>query len=165
MPHMSGGELALLTGLLSGGFALLGVGATTWNANRREDARFRRETALELAGTERLIWGDSWVELNVNLKRHETRLGIAGVPEDLIEAFHNVSVECWRDNQDSLERSGGEQSGIEIELGRTRRLVERAAESYLVARGKDEDREQPRVEAVTETERVLAEREARRAGG
>jgi hypothetical protein len=96
---------------------------------------------------------------------HETRLGIADVPEDLIEAFHNVSVECWRDNQDSLERSGGELSGIEIELGRTRRLVERAAESYLVARGKDEDREQLRVEAVTETERVLAEREARRAGG
>jgi hypothetical protein len=97
MSYVSGGELALLTGLLSGGFALLGAGATTWNANRRQDARFRRETALELAGTERLIWGDSWIELNVNLKRH-TR------PVSALPTFRKISS---RRSTTSLSSAGG----------------------------------------------------------
>ena len=38
------------------------------------------ETALELAGMERLVWGDDWTELEAHLQREEARLAIARVP-------------------------------------------------------------------------------------
>ena len=152
MSFVSGNvAVAIVSGLLAGGFALLGGAVTTWTATKRERSKFRTETALELAGMERLIWADDWVELNVHLQRHEARLTVAGVADDLVRAFHDISIACWRDNRESLERSGGEDTGINVTLMDARRLVHAAVSHYLL-RGS--------VPAVSQTEAVTTTRAA-----
>jgi len=84
---------------MAGGFALLGVGITNWRAGRREEADFRRETSLELAGMERLIWGGSYPELRGHIERQRARMSEARVPRDLVDAFESITVACWRSNQ------------------------------------------------------------------
>jgi hypothetical protein len=100
---------ALIAGLLSGGFALGGVIATLWWQARREDARFRTETALELAELERLVWGDDWVILWVALQRQDARLAVARVPDDLnrVHKFDSCRGHLSRDGRATCRRGSG----------------------------------------------------------
>jgi hypothetical protein len=106
---------------------------SNWTAARRERTRFRTETALELAEMERTVWGDNWIELNVDLQRLEARLAVAGVPDDLVQAFHDISVRCWRDLQEDIDMDA-EQPGINKEFLDARRLVHAAARAYKKSR-------------------------------
>ncbi len=148
-------QIALIAGLLSGGFALLGAMVNDWNARRRERQRFRTETALDLAELERLIWGDNWTDLNLHLERQETRLAIVGISQDLIKALREVSVRCWRDLQESIELSGGEQPGINTAFLDARRATNRAVGAYLLKRETRSARQKLERQAVEEVERVL----------
>jgi hypothetical protein len=48
----------------------------------QEQARaFRIEAALELAGMERLVWGDDWIELQVYLQRQQSRMAAVGLAQ------------------------------------------------------------------------------------
>src|SRR5690349_3862670 len=128
---MSGGEVALLTGLLSGGFALAGVGMNNWTTARRDRRRFQTETALELASIERFIWRENWIDLNVHLQSQEARLAVAGVPTDLIEALHRVAVASWYDLHHDIEL-GLPEPGIKTDLLHALHLVNRAMRAHLV---------------------------------
>jgi hypothetical protein len=123
---------AVITGISSGGFALLGVGLNSWWSGRREKAAFR---VLELAGMERLIWGENWTELQAHLQRQQARMAIGGVPPDLIQIFHDISVACWRDLQATIELSAGEQRGIGTKLLEARELVHQAVRMCLLRDG------------------------------
>lgn len=99
---------------------------------RREMAAFRAETAQELAGMERLIWGDNRVELEAHLQRQQTRHELANVPADLIAAFQAISRACWEENQRVVARSGGQHSGIPTDLVDARTAVHRAIGAHLL---------------------------------
>jgi hypothetical protein len=148
---VSGGEIALLTGLMSGGFALLGGTVTNRYARRRDDTAFRRETALELAGMERLIWGESWVDLEVELQRQGSRLAVAGVPDDLIQAFRAISQNCWHYLDADRAISPDGEGGISSGLLRTRERVHSAIRAYLLKNETPWKRKARRVEAITAT--------------
>jgi hypothetical protein len=154
-------EIAIVSGLLSGGFAVLGGAITTLTASRREVRNFRTETALELAGMERFVWGNSWTELEAHLERQQARLTVAGVPEDLVTAFQSISLACWRDLRDSRELSGGEDSGIAKELLEARREVHRAIRAHLLREKQRSSRDDLRRAATTRVETVLASYERR----
>jgi hypothetical protein len=152
---MPGNVALAITSLSSGGFALLGVGVSNWMAARRERATFRTETVLELAGMERLVWGEDWVELQAHLQRQEARLAVGGVPDDLVQAFHDISLACWHNLQESIERSAGQEPGIRTQLLDARQLVHRAARAYLLRDEKRSVQAELRREAVTTTRSVL----------
>lgn len=149
--------VAIVTAVSSGGFALLGVGFSSFWSNRHEKSRFRTESVLELAGMERLIWGEDWTELQVYLQRQQARLAIGGVPEDLIQAFHDISIACWRDLQTSIVNSGGEQPGISSNLLRAREAVHLAVRMYLIGEQSRRDRHDARLAALEQVVAVLAE--------
>ena len=81
---------------------------------------------------ERQIWGSDWVELQSHLQRQEARMAVAGVPATLVDAFRNVSTECWRDLQRSIEISDGEQPGISSSLLDERQTIHRAIRAHLL---------------------------------
>jgi hypothetical protein len=149
----------VVTSVASGGFALLGVGVTNLTTARREQARFRTETALELASLERLIWGEEWVDLEVQLQQQAARLSVAGVPDDLSEVLREISLACWRDGRASFEQSGGEYGGIALRLNEARRHVDRAVRAYLLRKGRRSTRDKDRRAAVAAVQSVLAEPE------
>lgn len=132
---MTNSAIALISGGLSGGFALAGVALSNWTSSLRDQRVFGRETALELAGMERLVWGDSWIELQAHLQRQEDRLAVAGLPDALINDFRAISGACWRDQHDSVEHSGGEHRGMNIALAEAREAIHRAARAELLKRG------------------------------
>jgi len=69
-----------------------------WMTGRRDERALAAQTALTLPDTQALIWKvGGWTDLNVALQRQETRLAFAGVPDDLITAFHRVTIACWHD--------------------------------------------------------------------
>jgi hypothetical protein len=144
---MGNAAAAVIAGGLSGGFALAGVGVNSWIATRREHAGFGRETALELAGMERLVWGDDWIELTTNLERQEARWAVAGVPADLILDFRTISISCWQDLQRTVERSAGQHAGIGKGLLEARQAVHQAALAYLLKNGSGKSRDALRVRA------------------
>jgi hypothetical protein len=123
--------VAIVSGGLAGGFALLGVGLTSWRATRRETAAFRRETSLELAGMERLIWGESFTELRAHIERLRARMSEARVPHDLIEAFADITSACWRSYRGSMEETCGEDPGISTDLLSAREEVHEAVRAHL----------------------------------
>lgn len=157
---MADSALALVSGVLSGGFALAGVGLSNWTSATREKRAFGRETALELAGMERLVWGDSWVELNAHLQRQEARWSIAGLPPDLIRDFRTVSIACWQDQQTTRERSGGEHQGIATTLLDAREAVQEVARSELLRHGSRRWRRRQRRNAATLVRESVANRGA-----
>jgi hypothetical protein len=116
----------LVASLASGTFALLGVGLSNLTAVRREQATFATQTALELADMERHIWKQDWIELQIQLERLGARLAVSGVPEDLMQAFHDISVACWRDQTPVLDPDDREQISIARDLLDGRRVVQRA---------------------------------------
>lgn|SRR5215213_7935085 len=132
---MTDGAIALISGGLSGGFALAGVALSNLTSTQRERRVFGRETALELAGMERLVWGDSWIELKAHLQRQEDRLAVAGLPNELIDDFRSISIACWRDQHESGEHSGDEHRGMSTRLVEARQAVHRAARAELLRRG------------------------------
>jgi len=116
----------------SGSFALLGVGLSNTLAGGRDRRIARTEAALELAETERLIWEGAWIELRAALQRQQTRMAVAGVPEDLLDAFRRINEACWRYRRNEEEESGGEQSGISTALLNAREEVHRAIRAHLL---------------------------------
>lgn len=125
--------VAIVSSLAAGGFALLGAGAADWRARRRDKANFKTETALELAGMERHIWGDDWVELRAHVERQTARMAVAGVPSELVAAFEEISHACWRDRRDSVEQGCDEEHvGISTKLLEARSLVHRALRAQLL---------------------------------
>jgi hypothetical protein len=155
---MNDAAVAVISGVLSGGFALAGVGLSGIAASRRERAEFSRETALELAGMERLVWGDSWIELTTEIQRQEARWAIAGVPADLIQAFRASSVACWRDQRQTVERSAGQHAGIGKDLLEARETVQEAARAFLLRSGSVGSREALRIHAIEVLEASLPDR-------
>jgi hypothetical protein len=153
---MAGVGVVIASSLSTGGFALLGVGFSNVMAARRERRQFRTETALELGEVERQVWGDDWTELEARLQRQETRLAIAGIPEDLVQALHDSTVFCWRDNYHGLETTG--QGGISSELLDGRRKANRAIGAYLLNRGTRSSREELRREVVEEVQELIDDR-------
>jgi len=143
--------------LASGGFALLGVGLSNSLASRRERRNVRRETALELADTERDIWEAKWIELNIQLERLDARLASEGISPDLIQALRDLSVYCWRDRTEMIEAVGEERAGISSELLEARRLIARACVTTLVSSGSRRRRAALSREALTEAHRVLTD--------
>jgi hypothetical protein len=97
---------------------------------------------------ERLVWGDDWIELNAHLQRQEARWAVAGVPADLIQAFHAISVACWQDLQATVERSGGEHPGISKRLLEAREAVHEGARAYLLRQGSRASRDALRARAT-----------------
>ena len=81
-PAMADLGVAIVSSVAAGGFALLGAGAGDWRARRREKQSFKTESALELAGMERHVWGDDWVELRAHIERQTARMAVAGVPSE-----------------------------------------------------------------------------------
>lgn len=138
---MADAAVVLVTGALSGGFALTGVGLGNWMTGRRERRVLGREAALELADMEKLVWGDSWVDLNSHLQRQEALWAAAGVPAELIQDFRTISVACWRDLQVTVQRSAGQHPGIDSRLLQARESVHEAARAYLLATGSRPTRE------------------------
>lgn len=130
---MASTAVTVVSTLSAGGFALLGAGFADWRARRREHAAFKTESALELAGMERLVWGDDWVELQAHMERQRARMTVARVPNELIEAFDMVSLACWHERQDNRENC--EHGGISVSLLTPRRLIYRAIRAHLL----DED--------------------------
>ena len=145
--------------LASGGFALLGVGFSNGLANRRERRNYRRETAMELADTERAIWQDDWIELNVQLERLDARLASAGVTPALFNALRDLSILCWRDRHHMQQVHGGDPdlAGISNELLEARRLVARACVTQLLSSPGRKRRDALREEALEQAEHVLAD--------
>lgn len=123
--------VAIVSSLGAGGFALLGAGVGDWRARRREKAAFKTETALELAGMERHVWGHDWVELRAHVERQTARMAVAGVPGELVAAFEDISDACWRYRRDRVEEFGEEAAGISTELLEARR-VHRALRAQLL---------------------------------
>jgi hypothetical protein len=156
-------DIAIVTGVLSGGFALLGGAITTLTAGRRERRNFETETALELAGMERLVWGEDWTELEAHLQREEARLAIARVPNDLVTALNEISSACWRDLRDSRE-VGDEYPGMDQELIEARRGVHRAIRAYLLREGRASARHELRRKAIAGVQTALADYQRRRYG-
>ena len=122
-------QIALIAGLLSGGFVTLGALLTEFLAGFRTGRRFRVDTALALAANEHLIWIDEWLPLQTHLEEQQTRLAVAGVPEVLADA----SVLCRADRIDGLEM-GNEHAGINTEFLAARRGVLGAIGAYLLRR-------------------------------
>jgi hypothetical protein len=124
-----------ITSVSSGGFALLGVVLANRLARSRERAAFRTETALELASMERLVWSESRVGLQEHVQRQQSRLTIAGVPDDLVRALGAISIACWQDVRAHVERTDGLQAGIRGELLAARRAVHGATHAELLREG------------------------------
>jgi hypothetical protein len=147
----------VVTSIASGGFALLGGGLNSWTVMWRDRKKIGGDTALELADTERWIWTEGeWMELNIGLQRQEARLAFAGVPDDLIEAFHEITIACWRDLQFDIEvREPEPGPGIALELLEARRKVMRAAGGYLLRNRRRAQRETLRRDAVLSVREVV----------
>jgi hypothetical protein len=158
-PAMASTGALVITSLSAGGFALLGAGLNNWWGVQREKQAFRRESALELADTERMVWGDDWIDLNIQLEKQDTRLLFAGVPNDLVHALHDISEGCWRDLRFNDEMSGGEQPGISADLIEARRLVIRAIGERLTRRTRRPSRDRLRHEAVAAVNKVFKDAE------
>jgi hypothetical protein len=124
--------VAIVSSVAAGGFALLGAGAGDWRTRRREKESFRTETALELAGMERHIWGDDWVELRAHIERQTARMAVAGVSSELIAAFEDISHACWRDCRHNIDEGGEQGAAISTELLDARSLVHRALRAQLL---------------------------------
>jgi hypothetical protein len=152
---VSNWEVALIAALLSGGFAIAGVLASDWLARRREDRQFRTTTALELAETELHVWGDSWIDLTVQLERQETQLAIAQTPEELIKALREISEMCWYDQRQTLEQTG--ESAISTTLLDARRAVNRAIAAQLLRSGSEDSRNQLQDAAVSIVRGIAAD--------
>lgn len=151
--------IALISSLSSGGFVLLGVGASNWLAIRREEQGFRRETALELARTEQLVWADDWTELTSKLGHVGVRLTVSGVDDELVRAFHDISVLCWRDRNEEIEMTGNTDAGINGEFTDARRDLQEAVLASLLRRA---GREELRRQAVQNARAILSNPENRR---
>jgi hypothetical protein len=95
------------------------------------------------------------VGLEVELQRQEARLALAGVPDDLIKVFHDISNACWQYLQQSIEESAGVDPGINTGLLEARRLVHRALGAYLLREQRRARTEDLRREAIAATRRVL----------
>jgi predicted ATP-dependent protease len=95
------------------------------------------------------------VELQAHHQRQEARFAVTEVPDDLVQAFHDISLACWRDLKEGIERSAGEQRGIRTELLDARQLVHRAARAYLVRDVKRSVQAELRREAVATTRSLL----------
>lgn len=158
---LADGTIALISGGLSGGFALAGVGLSNWTSARRERRIFGRETALELAGMERLVWGDSWVELKATLQRQEDRLAVAGISEELIRDFRTISIACWHDQRDSAEHFRSEERGMSTRLVEARQAVHDAARAELLEKGRRKSRRALRAEASMLVDAALSKRQKR----
>jgi hypothetical protein len=148
----------LVASLASGTFALLGVGLSNLTAVRREQATFATQTALELADMERHIWKQDWIELQIQLERLGARLAVSGVPEDLMQAFHDISVACWRDQTPVLDPDDREQISIARDLLDGRRVVQRAIRAYLLPSQRG-DAHRLRDDAINTTAALRSERE------
>jgi hypothetical protein len=148
-----------ITSICSGSFALLGVGLSNRLGRQRDQAAFRAETALELAGMERLVWGDSWIELQAHIQRQQSRLIIAGVPGELVTALGLISVACWQDLRAHVERPDGVAAGIRRELLAARTTVHGSARAELLCEGSRASRRQMRTTALRSVEMALANSE------
>ena len=83
----------------SGMFALLGVAVSNRTAVHRDARAFRTETALELPGVKRLVWGDDWIELQAYLQRQQARVALAafGLPQpEMNPPRRSTWVYPWR---------------------------------------------------------------------
>ena len=150
--------VAVLSSLLSGGFAIAGLLASDWLARRREDRQFRKATALELAEAEEHVWGSNWVDLNIHLERQETQLAIAQVPDSLIKALREISEMCWNDYQEFvLNESGDPEHGIGSELLDARRFVNRGIAAHLLRSGDEKNRRQVQEDAVATVRRIASD--------
>jgi len=155
-------QIVLVTGLVSGGVALLGTWISNWFSIRREDKAFRTQTALELAGIERLVWKGDWLELNAQLQRQEARLAVARVPDDLILAFRSITQRSRRDIAESDEYSGGEHIGLNLDFVNAGDAVNRAVRAFLLRTDGRRGREELRRAAVQTTEQVISDPDNRR---
>lgn len=142
-------QIALVAGLLSGGFVLLGNLSSALLAAWHERRAFRTETALELS-EERLIWESKWLDLQTHLQRQQTRLAVAGAPEVLGHALSDMSLICWADNKEDEERPG-----IDIEFLEARRKVLDAVGAHLLRRGTRRSRAKLQRDAVKNATRIL----------
>ncbi|HEX9966858.1 MAG TPA: hypothetical protein VGB06_02820 [Solirubrobacterales bacterium] len=153
---MSSEAIAIISGALSGGFALAGVGVSSWIASRRQRAEFREETVLELAGMERLVWGDNWIELNAHLQRQQARWSISGLPSSLVDDFQAISKACWRDGRQTVEQSSGKHHMISVTLLDAREAVHNAARAALMREGSRRYRESLVADASAQIEAARA---------
>jgi hypothetical protein len=135
----------------------LGVGVNNWTAARREHRRFRTETALELAGIERALWDESWLDLNALLLKHEARMAVAGVPSELIESVRRLSLASWYDRREA-EEQGLPEVGIKKDLLDALRLQLRAVRAYLLGASRRE-RNLLRRDALEQSRDVLGDME------
>lgn len=151
-------EVALIVAVLSGGFAIAGVLASDWLARRREDRQSRATTAVELAEGEVHVWGDNWVDLNVQLERQETQLAIAQVPDGLIKALREISEMCWNDHQETIiDEDGEEVHAISTALIDARRSVNRAIAAELLRSGSASSRQELRDDALSTVKRIASD--------
>jgi hypothetical protein len=97
-------EIAIVSAVGSGGFALLGAWLTGLQNGRRAARDFRHAAAVETADMARRVWGGGWSDFQADLEKLRVRLQIAGVPDDLTTAYLNASKACWRD----AERTKGQ---------------------------------------------------------
>jgi hypothetical protein len=124
-------EIALISGLLAGGFAVLSAAVTVASTGRRDERRARTETALELPDVSSLIWQPDYTALNAALTRHEARLAVAGVSGDLIDALAKTSRACWHDNRETRDQ-GNEPGGINVAYLEANRAVQKAILAQLI---------------------------------
>ena len=150
-------QIALIAGLLSGGFAILGALFTELLAGSRTSRQFRVDTALALAANEHLIWEDHWLPLHTHLEEQQTRLAVAGVPGVLGDALFDAAHLCWADRMEGMEIHGAEHAGINTDFLAARRKVLDAIGAHLLRRGSRSSRAALEREAVATVRGLLAD--------
>lgn len=137
---------------------MLGVAVNALTSSYRDRRQFRLETALELAGMERLIWDSgesSYPELEANRQREVARLAGSGISGDLLQGFSRITQACWRSNYASVQRS--DEGGIDSELLQAREAVHVALTVQLMKTGSRRARRRARDDALKKVKTVLPE--------
>jgi hypothetical protein len=103
---------------------------------------------------ERQIWGGSFPELRSHIERLRARMSDARIPRELVEAFTNITGECWRSHQRSIEEAPGLDPGISTQLLDAREDVHEAVRAYL---RRDRDRKKLAIEAMASVQAALSD--------
>jgi hypothetical protein len=147
-------QLVLASGLLTGGFALAAAFTVHALTARREARKFRIETASQLPEVERLMWGDSWTDLQIALRQIEIALAVARVDANIVRCLLRITRAAWHDRREEVERSA--EGGIAVALLDAREVVVRAVIGELLDDQSQPESRRLRSEAVRAVNDALA---------
>jgi hypothetical protein len=128
-------------GAIGIGGTLLGTTANYGLTIHRERRQFRLDTALELAGMERIVSNTSeagQVELRAHTQRQDARLIECKISAPARSAFETISMACWADA--SAAKELGRTEIIDSGLVAVRRQLQVALRAELMRSGRRSQR-------------------------